>query len=103
MQRPVREKEEAVRSCEQMIKDLSGDRGDWMRAYPPGLSNLFKAIQSEKRFREKPVGPLGRHVALLKPEWSSVLESTSGSLLNAFAVTSKSDETLLSNLMDRAK
>ncbi|AEO67737.1 uncharacterized protein THITE_2066875 [Thermothielavioides terrestris NRRL 8126] len=38
---------------------------------------------------------------LLKPEWSSILEKTFGINLNAFIVTSKSDETLLRGMMNR--
>jgi chromosome segregation ATPase len=98
---PVQEKVQAVQNSERRLKDLAGDRGNWMRAYPPNLDKLLKAIQNETRFKEKPVGPLGRHVALLKPEWSSILEVTFGGALNGFAVSSKRDQDILTELMRR--
>jgi chromosome segregation ATPase len=91
----------SIRSAENRIRTFQREKGDWKAAYSPRLGTLLKAIEQESRFREKPVGPLGRHVALLKPSWSDILEKQAGSALNAFAVTSKGDQTLLSQLMRR--
>jgi chromosome segregation ATPase len=44
---------------------------------------------------------MGRHVKLLKPEWSSILETSFGASLNAFVVKSQSDQSILSELMRR--
>jgi chromosome segregation ATPase len=98
-QTPLKDKTTAVQDSERRLKDLAGDGSNWQRAYPVQLDKLLRAIQNESRFREKPVGPLGRHIALLKPEWSSILESTSGNMLDGFAVTSKQDNDLLKDLM----
>ena len=102
-QEKVREKHEEVARARVTIRDLQQGEDRWVNAYPnpANLPKLLKAIGEERRFRERPVGPLGRHVKLLKPEWSSILESSSGSTLNGFAVTSKSDHTLLQDLMKR--
>jgi len=93
--------QEAVRGSQQRIAFLESEKGDWTKAYSPKLQNLLNAIAQEKRFRDKPVGPLGRHVKLLKPKWADILEQQAGRALNAFAVTSKADQTLLSQLMQR--
>jgi structural maintenance of chromosomes protein 6 len=89
----------AVQEKERHISQLSRDSGNWMSAFPKGLPELMRAISREARFREKPVGPLGRHVRLLKPEWSKILETAFGTTLHAFAVTSKADQVLLSKLI----
>jgi chromosome segregation ATPase len=96
---PLKEKTTAVHDSERRLKDLAGNGSNWQRAYPAQLDKLLKAIQNETRFKETPVGPLGRHIALLKPEWSSIIESTSGNLLDGFAVSSKQDNDLLKDLM----
>ncbi len=85
------------------VKSLQEGQANWIDAYPrPGvLQNLLRQINSDRRFREKPVGPLGRHVKLLKPEWGYILEKQFGSVLNGFVVTSKADQTILSGLMRR--
>lgn len=64
---------------------------------------LLRAIRDERSFNEPPVGPVGQHVRLLKPEWSSVLENSLGSTLGSFVVTSKQDLNTLSNIMQRVK
>ncbi|KAL3446823.1 hypothetical protein BJX65DRAFT_110411 [Aspergillus insuetus] len=62
---------------------------------------LLRAIQQEQSFTERPIGPIGNFVTLLKPEWSSVLESSFGATLNSFIVTSKGDQSTLSKIMHR--
>ncbi|KAJ4412689.1 Structural maintenance of chromosomes protein 6 [Didymella pomorum] len=85
------------------IRGLKGDSRDWMTAYqnPDKLRNLLKAVASDRRFRDKDnvVGPLGRHVKLVEPDWAYILEKQFGSALNGFVVTSKPDQAVLGELM----
>ena len=85
------------------IRDLEQGQRQWIDAYQnaPALGKLLRAIANESNFRETPVGPMGRYVELLKPEWGSILEKSFGASLNAFVVTSKDDHTLLSDMMRR--
>lgn len=97
----VRKARDEEKRVQNIITKLKGGQRDWIDSYqnPQALSRLLKAITNERSFREKPVGPLGRHVKLLKPEWAYILEKQFGQSLNAFAVTSKADSTILSRLM----
>ena len=72
-----------------------------MAGYHPSLQNLLRAMNNESRFRQKPVGPMGLHVRLLQPEWSSVIESWFAGALEAFVVTSKHDQNILTELLRR--
>lgn len=99
----VQRKREEVRTAEGRLQDLSKSKGQHLSAFHHKISTLLRAIQSESRFREKPVGPVGNHVRLLRPEWSSVLERSFGASLNSFIVTSKQDQNLLSELMRRTQ
>jgi chromosome segregation ATPase len=85
------------------IRTLDQGQRKWIDAYPspPILEKLLRAIENESKFRETPVGPVGRYVKLLRPEWGSILEKSFGSALNAFVVTSKGDHTILSEMMRR--
>ena len=77
-------------------------RGDQqMSAFNSALPSLLKAIERDNRYHRKPVGPIGLHVRLKKPEWSSIMEKTLGGNLNAFVVTSKHDQNILSETMRR--
>ncbi|OCL01941.1 putative DNA repair protein Rad18 [Glonium stellatum] len=103
MRSTIAEKRDNVRKSEGLIQNLTRDQGNWVTAYHPNLSKLLNAIQNERRFKHQPVGPMGRHIRLLKPEWSSILERQFGSALNAFVVTNKTDQGLLSDLMQKTK
>jgi chromosome segregation ATPase len=85
------------------IDNLRGGQRNWIEAYPNprGLNALLKAIESDGRFRERPIGPLGRHVKLLRSEWGYILEKQFGQALNSFVVTSKQDQNTLSGLMNK--
>ena len=63
------------------------------------MDMLLKSIQSDTRYVEKPIGPIGDYVRLTDPVWSSILEKSFGNALNGFIVTSKRDQERLSEVM----
>jgi chromosome segregation ATPase len=97
----VKRKRDEISNTETRIQRLEEDRGSPYDAYEAQVPNLLKRIASERNFENKPIGPLGTHVQLLKPEWSAILEKTFGINLNAFIVTSKRDEKLLRGIMNQ--
>lgn len=92
-----------VKQQEANLKQLVQNRNSLDQAFHPNIRALSQALRQEKGFQNPPVGPLGKHVRLLKPEWSSILEKSFGSALNSFIVSSKRDEILLSDIMRRTK
>ena len=99
---PVAQRKAEVRNCEERIKGLNRDQGQQQGAYPANMDRLLRAIKQDGAFRQAPVGPIGKHVRLLNPLWSSILEKTFGGVLNSFVVTSKEDQNRLSNVMQQA-
>ena len=95
----VKAKRVNVQQCTERLKSLERDRGQQQQAYPPTMPRLLNAIRQDDGFEQKPIGPLGTHVRLLKPLWSSILEKSFGGALNSFIVTSKQDQHRLSDLM----
>lgn len=96
-----RKQQATVKEAEDRLNSLIKDRGKLQGAYHPNLPRLLNRIQEENGFREKPVGPLGKHVRLTSPAWSNILEKSFGSNLEAFVVTSKEDQMHLSGLMQQ--
>lgn len=96
-----RKQQATVKEAEDRLNTLIRDRGQLQAAYNPNLPRLLSRIGQENAFREKPVGPLGKHVRLTNPAWSSILEKSFGSNLEAFVVTSKEDQMRLSGLMQQ--
>ena len=96
-----RKQQATVKEAEDRLNNLIKDRGKLQGAYNPNLPRLLNRLQQENGFREQPVGPLGKHVRLTSPAWSSILEKSFGSNLEAFVVTSKEDQMRLSGLMQQ--
>ncbi|KAF4985391.1 hypothetical protein FDECE_16589 [Fusarium decemcellulare] len=94
-------KRKDIVAAEQRVQDLKARTGGPYDGYDRDITNLVKAIANESGFEKKPLGPIGAHIRLTKPEWSTILERTLGDGLNAFVVQSKSDQTRLSNLIRR--
>ena len=99
---PIEIKNKEIQDCERELQNLMRDSGQGQRAYNVHLPQLLQAIQKDDGFQNRPVGPMGHHVRLTKPEWSSILEKMFGSALEGFIVTSKADQSRLSVLARRA-
>ncbi|RDL32494.1 Uncharacterized protein BP5553_08950 [Venustampulla echinocandica] len=91
-------KRREVESVQRRLQELGQNQENVMAGYDAKMPQLLRMIQSERRFREKPVGPIGMHIKLLKPIWSNMIETTVGNTLNGFIVTKKSDQQLLSSM-----
>ena len=85
------------------VEKLAQSNGQQDAAYDPRLPDLLRAIQRETSFARRPIGPIGKHVRLTRPEWSSVLEKSFGQTLNGFIVTTKGDMDILNRLKERTR
>ncbi|KAF9783077.1 hypothetical protein IL306_009528 [Fusarium sp. DS 682] len=94
-------KRKEIVSVESQVRELKATTGGRYDGFDREIRDLVKAIENERGWEQKPVGPIGAHIRLSKPEWSGILERTLGEGLNAFVVRSKSDQTRLANLMRR--
>lgn len=100
-QRNVKAKRDEVQQAEDKLKSMIRDRGQQQGGYSPAMPRLLNAIDQDGGFQQRPTGPVGNHVRLLKPMWSSILEKSFGAALDSFIVTSKADQVRLSGLMQR--
>ena len=92
---------EALNRVKGLLSNLQKDQGQPFEGYWHNMAQLVRAVGQETRWRSKPVGPMGNHVRLLKPEWSSAIERTFGGLLESFTVTNAEDKRLLNQIMGR--
>lgn len=99
--RPIEEASSVLERSSGLVTRLQRDHGNKFAPFRPNMANLVRAVNNETRWRKKPVGPMGLHVKLLKPEWSSQIEKTFGGVLDSFVCTNKEDQTLLSQIMKR--
>lgn len=92
-------KRKDILAAEQGVRELEKSTGSIYDGYDREITQLVRAVAADSGFESKPLGPLGAHIKLLKPEWSGILEKTIGEGLNAFVVKSKKDQSRLSNLI----
>lgn len=92
-------KKRELEQAENRLHSLRQEDGQRRTGFPEKMPSLLRAIESERSFRERPVGPLGHYITLLKPKWASVLEGSLNTTLSSFVVTSKADQMILSGLM----
>lgn len=97
----IHPKRQEISEAETQLRNLTREGGATQTGYHPNMSNLLKAIQNEKSFSSPPVGPIGNHVTLLQPKWSSILERMFGATLTGFIVSSKRDSNILDAIMRR--
>ncbi|ROT42705.1 P-loop containing nucleoside triphosphate hydrolase protein [Sodiomyces alkalinus F11] len=94
-------KKQEVSKAADRIRNFRSKNSSPFAAFDSKIPQLLKAIEHETGFERQPVGPIGTHIQLLNPLWSSVLESTFGQFLNGFLVASKRDQQRLLELMRR--
>lgn len=92
-----------VASSEQRIAGLRIARSNRMAAFGTNIPALLQLIERERRWRQKPVGPIGAHLKVRDGKWVAVLESVLGNTLNAFCVTTHHDRNILQELKHKAR
>ncbi|CEQ43019.1 SPOSA6832_04907 [Sporobolomyces salmonicolor] len=83
--------QQQYRDVDTQIRHLHATAGNRLMAYGSAMPRLLQAIDSERGWREKPIGPIGLHVKLNQKEYGSALESFFSQSLNAFIVTNEDD------------
>ncbi|KAI5304023.1 Structural maintenance of chromosomes protein 6 [Ascosphaera pollenicola] len=101
---PVMIQQNEVEQAENRLNQLKRHKDHQKSGFSPNISTLLRAIDNDANsFSLRPVGPLGNHVRLKKPRWSSILEQTFGGALSSFVVTSKRDMNTLQRIMQRTQ
>ncbi|GAA5956654.1 hypothetical protein JCM3765_005693 [Sporobolomyces pararoseus] len=80
----------------QQIKGVSSNK---LTKFGQNMPQLVQAIQNERNWRGKVIGPMGLHVELLQPDYAKVLESFFAHYLNGFVVEFPEDSKRLRQLM----
>ncbi|KAJ7069570.1 P-loop containing nucleoside triphosphate hydrolase protein [Mycena amicta] len=88
-----------ILQCDNAIQNCERAERDRYAAYGNNIQQVIKKIAETKWHGQKPLGPLGVHVKLLKPEYGSLLRQQLGSQLTSFAVTDARDFPILKRLL----
>ena len=106
IQRQIIAKEQEIQATRHRATELRRAQSQYILVYGPQMQNLLRAIEEEDKrngWRDKPIGPLGQHIKLLKEDWSPILETIFGKGLSGFIVTNYDDQNLLRTLMNQVR
>ncbi|TNY22116.1 RecF/RecN/SMC [Rhodotorula diobovata] len=67
-------------------------------AYGPKTPQFLQAINSDRGWRDKPIGPIGQYVKLDHQQYGGVLESFFAQILNAYICTNHEDSARLKRI-----
>ncbi|KAI9019736.1 hypothetical protein DFJ74DRAFT_135420 [Hyaloraphidium curvatum] len=91
-----------IQRLENNLRAAKPTNDDEFSMFGTGVTKAVREIERETRWRgQRPIGPLGRHVRLMDPEWKRVIEGNLNQSLNAFIVETKHDEDLLRSIFRR--
>ncbi|KAI0414596.1 P-loop containing nucleoside triphosphate hydrolase protein [Xylaria grammica] len=99
----IAQKRSEVQAAESNLRALNQTRKDPLDAFDHRVRQLLKLIEDDHGFAQKPIGPLGTYVQLVKTQWMPILDKFLGGSLNGFIVESKPDQVRLMNHMDRLR
>lgn len=99
----VDQKRKEVNAAEVRLRHLSQSRMDPLAGYEPQMGQLLKNISNDRGFQDQPIGPLGLHMKLKKPDWTFILEKVLNDPLNGFIVTNPHDQKRLIDHMRRLR
>jgi chromosome segregation ATPase len=98
-QQPIEMKKKEIGDARVRLGNIQKEVGGRLAGFHPRMPQLLKAIDNERGWGDKPIGPIGLYITLKKPIWSDILESTIGNALNGFCVTNKRDQQRLMQMM----
>ncbi|XP_071999719.1 structural maintenance of chromosomes protein 6 [Engystomops pustulosus] len=97
-----RDQKQKVDNLRRQIKELQDSKTDRLRRFGQHMPALLAEIDEayrQRRFRKKPIGPLGACIRLKDPQLALAVESCLKSLLQAFCCDNHQDERTLQSIM----
>ena len=93
-----------IEDCKKNIKQIQSANNNQLTAYGPSTARVLAEIERlQSRFREKPIGPLGRYTSLKDAKWGAVLNRQLQSTLTSFVVSNDEDKQLLFDIFTRSQ
>lgn len=91
----------ALRGAQGRLHMLNNGERDPYSAFTVKMSAVVRAINENRGWREKPIGPLGRCIKLKDDKYATIVDAFFGESLNAFIVQNNEDRDALFRIMQR--
>ena len=104
----IRDKQSAIVCIQNELKrkqhdldQLQKNKRDKTNVYGAWMGDCLKAIENDKRFHKKPIGPIGHYIRCIEAHWSYAVEKHLAPIMSAFICTDVHDEQILLELFSR--
>jgi chromosome segregation ATPase len=94
-------KQNDLHNAQNLLNSLSQAGRTFMSVFHQSVHSVLRDIENERRWRDKPIGPLGSYVTLKDPKWMDIVERFFGASLESFVVTNHQDGQLLKEILKR--
>ncbi|KAI5817061.1 hypothetical protein BZA77DRAFT_279463 [Pyronema omphalodes] len=94
-------KQNDLKNARNLLDSLSQAGRTFMSVFHQSIHGVLKDIENERRWRDKPIGPLGSYVTLKDPKWMDIVERFFGASLEGFVVTNHQDGQLLKEILKK--
>jgi len=104
MSRDVNDANKAVNSLRSKLSELQASEGNSLLAYGQNAVGIAKAIDeahNQRRFHQKPIGPLGSMIKLKDKKWAIAVEQCLGGTIGAYACHDNHDMLLLKQIFKK--
>lgn len=93
-----REVVQEAQKLEGQIRTLELQKADRTRCFGRNMPALLDAINRERRWQKKPIGPLGLCLTIKDDQWATAIETALGRTMDAFVVDNHHDEKILKEI-----
>lgn len=98
----LKAKKDEINLAKNQLQSIRNDSANALGAYSHEVVQLIQVID-KANWHQKPIGPLGRCVTLIKPQWENIVERYFGTTFSAFLCTNDQDANTLRGLIRQCR
>ncbi|CAF0863734.1 unnamed protein product [Adineta ricciae] len=101
-QTAVKQHEESLRKRRGHIQQLKAAKQDRVTIYGRYTLAILKEIERQAhRFKQLPIGPVGRHIHLIDRKWAVAIEQAIGNIIPSYLCSCREDERVFLEILSR--
>jgi hypothetical protein len=101
-QAALKQHEDSLRKRRSVIQQLKAAKQDRVTIYGRYTLAILKEIEKQAhKFKQMPIGPVGKHIRLVDRKWAIAVEQAIGNLITGFLCSCREDERVFLEILSR--
>ncbi|CAF0907345.1 unnamed protein product [Rotaria sordida] len=98
----LKQHEDSLRRRRAIIQQLKAAKQDRVTIYGRYTISILKEIEKQAhRFKQIPIGPVGKHIRLVDRKWAIAIEQAIGNAISGYLCSCREDERVLLEILSR--